>query len=40
MSHADNIYDVRQEELELRERERQLESLMGHLPGLAYRAIR
>src|SRR5271170_305730 len=25
--------------LQLRERERQLESLMGHLPGLAYRAL-
>src|SRR6476661_8778542 len=39
MSHSENIDDVRQEELELRERERQLDSLMGHLPGLAYRAL-
>jgi PAS domain S-box-containing protein len=34
-----NIDDVRQAEQQLRERERQLESLMGHLPGLAYRAL-
>src|SRR6266436_3069073 len=39
MSDSDKIDDVRQEELELRERERQLDSLMGHLPGLAYRAL-
>src|SRR6267154_2723575 len=39
MSHSENIDDIRQEELELRERERQLDSLMGHLPGLAYRAL-
>src|SRR5258708_7116451 len=39
MSHSDNIDDIRREELELRERERQLDSLMGHLPGLAYRAL-
>src|SRR5882724_12823301 len=38
MSLSENT-DVRQEELELRERERQLDSLMGHLPGLAYRAL-
>src|SRR5271156_2567852 len=38
MSHSDKS-DVRQEELDLRERERQLDSLMGHLPGLAYRAL-
>src|SRR6476660_2692308 len=38
MSHSDNS-DVRQEEPDLRERERQLDSLMGHLPGLAYRAL-
>src|SRR5258707_8246002 len=31
--------DLRQAEQELRERERQLESLLGHLPGLAYRAL-
>src|SRR5438876_10178770 len=31
--------DLRQTEQQLRERERQLESLMGHLPGLAYRAL-
>jgi PAS domain S-box-containing protein len=31
--------DLRQAEQQLRERERQLESLMGHLPGLAYRAL-
>src|SRR5438477_12387345 len=31
--------DLRQAEEQLRERERQLESLMGHLPGLAYRAL-
>src|SRR5438477_1338769 len=34
-----NIDDLRQAEQQLRERERQLESLMGHLPGLAYRAL-
>ena len=34
-----NIDDLRQAEQELRERERQLDSLMGHLPGLAYRAL-
>ena len=34
-----NIDDLRQDEQQLRERERQLESLMGHLPGLAYRAL-
>src|SRR3954469_25574310 len=34
-----NIDDFRQAEQQLRERERQLESLMGHLPGLAYRAL-
>src|SRR6266404_5549566 len=39
MSHSESIDDLRQEELELRERERQLDSLMGHLPGLAYRAL-
>src|SRR5258708_2253841 len=39
MSHSENIDDIRQEELELRERERQLDSLMGRLPGLAYRAL-
>src|SRR5262249_35700210 len=39
MSHSENIDDIRQDELELRERERQLDSLMGHLPGLAYRAL-
>src|SRR5437762_5666706 len=39
MTHPDNIDDLRQEEQELQERERQLESLMGHLPGLAYRAL-
>src|SRR5882724_6816825 len=33
------IDDLRQAEQQLRERERQLESLMGHLPGLAYRAL-
>src|SRR3954452_11459613 len=38
MSHSDKS-DVSQEELDLRERERQLDSLMGHLPGLAYRAL-
>src|SRR5438105_2836432 len=31
--------DLRQAEQQLRERERQLESLMGHLPGLAYRSL-
>src|SRR5437667_4132166 len=31
--------DLRQAEQQLRERERQLESLMGHLPGLAYRTL-
>src|SRR4051812_28524063 len=34
-----NIDDLRQAEQQLQERERQLESLMGHLPGLAYRAL-
>src|SRR5438105_2710828 len=34
-----NLDDLRQAEQQLRERERQLESLMGHLPGLAYRAL-
>jgi two-component system sensor histidine kinase/response regulator len=36
MTHID---DLRQAEQQLRERERQLDSLMGHLPGLAYRAL-
>ena len=31
--------DLRQTVQQLRERERQLESLMGHLPGLAYRVL-
>ncbi|HEV3021319.1 MAG TPA: hypothetical protein VGX76_02585, partial [Pirellulales bacterium] len=39
MSHSESIDDHRQGEQELRERERQLDSLMGHLPGLAYRAL-
>src|SRR5438445_9300290 len=39
MSHSDHTGDLRQEEQELHERERQLDSLMGHLPGLAYRAL-
>src|SRR5579871_6646189 len=45
MSHSDSREnldlsdDLRQAELQLRERERQLESLMGHLPGLVYRAL-
>src|ERR1700687_5877253 len=39
MSHSENIDDLRQAEQQLRERERQLESLMGHLAGLAYRAL-
>jgi len=34
-----NIDELRQAEQQLLERERQLESLMGHLPGLAYRAL-
>ncbi len=34
-----NIDGPRQAEQQLRERERQLESLMAHLPGLAYRAL-
>jgi two-component system sensor histidine kinase/response regulator len=34
-----NIDDLRQTEQALRERERELDSLMGHLPGLAYRAL-
>ena len=34
-----NIDDLRQAEQALGERERQLDSLMGHLPGLAYRAL-
>src|SRR5215469_12651865 len=39
MSHSENIDNIRRQDLELRERERQLDSLMGHLPGLAYRAL-
>src|SRR3954471_7946940 len=45
MTHSDSkanwdlSEDLRQAEQQLRERERQLESLMGHLPGLAYRAL-
>src|SRR6516225_7362910 len=39
MIHTDTRDDLRQAEQELRERERQLDSLMGHLPGLAYRAL-
>ena len=34
-----SIDDLQEAEQALRERERQLESLMGHLPGLAYRAL-
>jgi hypothetical protein len=33
-----NIDDLQEAVQALRESERQLESLMGHLPGLAYRA--
>ena len=36
---SDYLNDLRQAEQQLRERERQLESLLGHLPGLAYRAL-
>src|SRR5205823_9411971 len=39
MTHPDNIDGLRQEEQELQEREQQLDSMMGHLPGLAYRAL-
>src|ERR1700757_30200 len=45
MTHSDSMAnrdlsdDLRQAEQQLRERERQLESLLGHLPGLAYRAL-
>jgi hypothetical protein len=46
MTHSDNREPsnnldlaLRQAEQQLRERERQLESLLGHLPGLAYRAL-
>src|SRR5262249_19026049 len=39
MIHSDTRADLRQAGQELRERERQLDSLMGHLPGLAYRAL-
>src|SRR5437762_6480220 len=45
MTHSDSTAnrdlsdDLQQAEQQLRERERQLESLMGHLPGLAYRAL-
>src|SRR5580698_11048875 len=45
MTHSDNSADrdlsddLQQAEQQLRERERQLDSLMGHLPGLAYRAL-
>ncbi len=34
-----DITDLKRAEEALRERERQLDSLMGHLPGLAYRAL-
>ncbi len=34
-----NVDDLLQAEQALRERERQLDSLLGHLPGLAYRAL-
>ncbi len=34
-----NVNDLRQAEQALGERERQLDSLLGHLPGLAYRAL-
>jgi len=34
-----DITNLKQAEEALRERERQLDSLMGHLPGLAYRAL-
>ena len=34
-----DITDLRQTQESLRERERQFDSLMGHLPGLAYRAL-
>src|SRR5215468_3532399 len=36
---SDTSDDLQPAEQELRERERQLDSLMGHLPGLAYRAL-
>src|SRR6201987_4106814 len=36
---SDYLNDLRQAEQQLRERERQLESLLGHLPGLAYPAL-
>src|SRR5215470_14051430 len=36
---SDTSDDLQQAEQELRERERQLDSLLGHLPGLAYRAL-
>src|SRR6201984_3942405 len=45
MTHSDSKTDrdlsddLRKAEQHLRERERQLESLLGHLPGLAYRAL-
>jgi PAS domain S-box-containing protein len=39
MNQSESTDDLRQAEQELRERERQLDSLMGHLPGLAYRAL-
>jgi PAS domain S-box-containing protein len=39
MIQPESTDDLRQAEQELRERERQLDSLMGHLPGLAYRAL-
>jgi two-component system sensor histidine kinase/response regulator len=34
-----NVDDIKQAEQALGERERQLDSLLGHLPGLAYRAL-
>src|SRR6266436_6437226 len=39
LSHSESIDDLQQTEQALRERERQLDSLLGHLPGLAYRAL-
>ena len=34
-----NVDELKQAEQALRERQRQLDSLLGHLPGLAYRAL-
>ena len=39
LSAVRNVDDIKQAKQALSERERQLDSLLGHLPGLAYRAL-